>query len=352
MNSIPDLHDPHAAARAAHLRYVSDHKPGITRTGQPGAFAYLDPDGHEIKDGPTLDRIRALGIPPAYRDVWICPLANGHLQFTGKDARGRKQYRYHAEWRAVRDAAKYDRMLAFGAALPKIRARVEVDLAQPGLTRTKLLAVVVRLLEKTCIRVGNEEYAQTNDSYGLTTMLAKHVAVHGAEIRFRFRGKSGKEHDVALADKRVAGVLKKCLGLPGEELFQYQAPDGTLHDLHSDDVNAYLHEISSEAFTAKDFRTWAGTLFCALYLAEAEAAKNKTESKRIVKEAIERVSKHLGNTPAICRKCYVHPQVLAAFDAGAMVLKRVGKTAGPVDTTALSDDEKAVLKFLEGRTVE
>ena len=344
-----DIAAPQLAAKAAHLRYVNDRKPGISRTGKLGAFAYVGPDGHEISEGPTLDRIRALGIPPAYRDVWICPQANGHLQATGFDARGRKQYRYHANWRQVRDAAKYDRMLAFGAALPKIRARVATDLALPGLPRAKLLATVVRLLEKTCIRVGNEEYAASNDSYGLTTMLARHVELHGTAIRFRFRGKSGKDHEVELQDKRVATVLKKCLGLPGEELFQYQAPDGTLHDLHSEDVNAYLHEIAGEEFTAKDFRTWAGTLFCALYLAEGEVAKNKSESKRIVTEAIKRVASHLGNTPAICRKCYVHPGVLAAFDAGAMTLKRVTAKANPVDENALSADEAAVLKFLQGR---
>jgi DNA topoisomerase-1 len=342
-----DLHDPQSAAKAAHLRYVSDHKPGITRTGKPGAFAYFDAQGTEIKAGPDLDRIRALGIPPAYRNVWICPLANGHLQYTGRDARGRKQYRYHAQWRQVRDAAKYDRMLAFGAALPKIRARVAADLARPGLPRAKLLAAVVRLLEKTCIRVGNEEYAASNESYGLTTMLARHVDVSGTAIRFRFRGKSGKQHDVALQDRRVAQVLKKCLGLPGEELFEYLGEDGAPHQIHSDDVNAYLHEIAGEAFTAKDFRTWAGTLFCALYLAESEAAKNKTESKRIATEAIRRVAQHLGNTPAICRKCYVHPGVLEAFEAGALALQRLaGK---PEDAHALSADERAVLRFLAGR---
>jgi DNA topoisomerase-1 len=343
--------DPLAAAKAAHLRYVTDDRPGFTRAKVPGGFAYYDTDGKEILDQAVLARIRALGLPPAYTDVWICPLANGHLQATGRDARGRKQYRYHARWREVRDAAKYDRMLAFGAALPKIRARVDADLRRRELTREKVIAAVVYLLEKTCIRVGNQEYAHDNESYGLTTLLAEHVDVHGKTLRFRFRGKSGKDHDIALHDARAARVIKKCQELPGHELFSYVDPAGTLHRIHSDDVNAWLHEVTGEHFTAKDFRTWAGTILCALVLAESEAATTQAKQKHVIMEAVKRVSQHLGNTPAICRKCYVHPAVIEAFQEGAVTLERVaGKVvAGRGWSAELSGVEAAVLRFLQGR---
>jgi DNA topoisomerase-1 len=334
------------AARAAHLRYVHDDMPGITRSGTPLHFRYHAPDGTRIKDRTTLDRIRALGIPPAYSDVWICPLENGHLQATGKDARGRKQYRYHAAWRAVRDAAKYDRMVAFGEALPAIRARVNSDLARHGLPREKVLATVVYLLEKTCIRIGNDEYAHSNESYGLTTMLNKHVHIAGSKLRFHFKGKSGKRHDIALSDRHVARIVRACQELPGQALFQYLDENGDTHHVHSDDVNAYLKEASGQDFTAKDFRTWAGTLACAQCLAESEAATSVSHGKRIVSEAIKKVAQHLGNTPAICRKCYVHPAIIEAYQTGVLVLtNRSSDTANA--PTDLTTDEKAVLDFLK-----
>lgn len=335
-----------AAARAAHLRYVHDDIPGITRSGTPPHFHYYGPDGKKIKDQATLDRIRALGIPPAYRDVWICPLENGHLQATGKDARGRKQYRYHTAWRAVRDAAKYDRMAAFGEALPTIRARVNSDLAQHGLPRQKVLATVVYLLEKTCIRVGNDEYAHSNESYGLTTMLCRHVHIAGSKLRFHFKGKSGKQHDIALSDPHVARVVRACQELPGQALFQYLDEHTAIHHVHSDDVNAYLKETSGQDFTAKDFRTWAGTVACALCLAEGEPPTSSAHGKRIVSEAIKKVAQHLGNTPAICRKCYVHPAIIEAFQSGVLTLK-VKTSEMTKEATELTPNEKAVLDFLK-----
>ena len=346
------LADPAIAAKAAHLRYVNDAKPGFTRAKAPGGFAYYDVKGEEILDQAVLARIRALGLPPAYTDVWICPIENGHLQATGRDARGRKQYRYHARWREIRDAAKYDRMIAFGDALPRIRARVNADLGKRELSREKVIAAVVYLLEKTCIRVGNDEYAHDNDSYGLTTMLAEHVDVHGNTLRFRFRGKSGKDHDIALHDARAASVIKKCQELPGHELFSYVDHNGTPHHIHSDDVNAYLHEVTGEHFTAKDFRTWAGTILCALVLAESEAATTKAKEKHIIAEAVKRVSQQLGNTPAICRKCYVHPAVIEGFQEGAVKLERAVEEGVAVPhrrSAELSGDEAAVLRFLQRR---
>jgi DNA topoisomerase-1 len=337
-----------AAARAAHLRYVHDDMPGITRTGAPPDFRYRGPDGKLIQDRGTLERIRALDIPPAYQDVWICPLENGHLQATGKDARGRKQYRYHAAWRAVRDAAKYDRMLAFGEALPTIRARVDADLARRGLPREKVLATLVYLLEKTCIRVGNDEYAHSNESYGLTTMLNRHVDIAGSKLRFAFKGKSGKFHDIALSNPRVSRIVRACQELPGQALFQYLDEEGNTHQVHSGDVNAYLQEATGQEFTAKDFRTWAGTLACALCLAEGEAAAGPTQGKRIVAAAIKKVAQHLGNTPAICRKCYVHPAVIEAFHAGTVVRAEVSSEAA-ASATDLSPEEKAVLTFLKAQ---
>jgi len=335
-----------AAARAAHLRYVHDDMPGITRSGEPPHFRYYRPDGKLVKDRATLDRIDALGIPPAYRDVWICLVDNGHLQATGKDARGRKQYRYHPAWRAARDAAKYDRMLAFGEALPTIRARVDADLARQGLPREKVLATVVYLLEKTCIRVGNDEYVYSNRSYGLTTLLNRHVHIAGSKLRFVFKGKSGKKHDIALSSRRVARIVRACQELPGQALFQYLDEKGETHHVHSDDVNAYLKEVTGQEFTAKDFRTWAGTLACALCLAESEAATSATHGKRIVADAIKRVAQRLGNTPAICRKCYVHPAVIEAFQSGSVVHTE-RSVATEATSTDLTPDEKAVLDFLK-----
>ena len=348
MTAPTPLDDAHSAAKAAHLRYVNDDKPGFTRKPDgKGGWRFLDTDGKRITNKETLARIKSLGIPPAYRDVWICPLANGHLQATGRDARGRKQYRYHPRWREIRDAAKYDRMLAFGAMLPAIRRRVDEDLSRRGMPREKVMATIIYLLEKTCIRVGNDEYAHSNQSYGLTTLLNEHVHISGSTLRFRFRGKSGKDHDIALRDAAAARILRKCQDLPGHELFEYTGEDGAVHRVHSEDVNEYLREIAEgEEFSAKDFRTWAGTLFCASYLAESEAAASQSQGKRVVAEAIKRVSQRLGNTPAVCRKCYVHPAVIEAFQEGAAVLDRTVTAHAAPDGFGLNPDEAAVLRFL------
>ncbi len=354
--AVPSATDPSKlAARAAHLRYVHDDKPGITRQGDSrNGFRYTAPDGSAITDPGTLDRIRSLGIPPAYGEVWICPLENGHLQATGKDARGRKQYRYHPRWREIRDASKYHRMLEFGAALPLIRARVDADLRKPGLPRDKVLATIVYLLEKTCIRVGNDEYAHANDSYGLTTLLTNHVDIAGSTLRFRFRGKSGKEHDIALQDRRAAKIVRNLQELPGHELFHYADHEGHAHHLHSDDVNAYLHEASGgQEFTAKDFRTWAGTVFSALYFAEIDPPENLTQEKRLIAEVIKRVAQHLGNTPAICRKCYVHPAIIEGFRRKMKVLERkleIDDAKGE-NHHSLTVQETAVLNFLTEQAI-
>jgi DNA topoisomerase-1 len=329
-----------AAARAARLRYVSDARPGITRRKTASGFRYVGPDGKAVRDAETLARIRALAIPPAWSDVWICPLPNGHLQATGRDARGRKQYRYHARWRAERDETKYARMVSFGHALPAVRKRVEADLALPGLPREKALAAVVRLLDTAHIRVGNEQYARENSHYGLTTLRNRHADVTGATVRFRFTGKSGQRHDVELHDRRVAGVIRKCQELPGQELFEYLA-DGEAHPVHSDDVNAYLREITGEDFTAKDFRTWAGTVLAAEELAARDPAASEAQAKRDIVEAIDSVARALGNTRAVCRKCYVHPLILAAYEQGI----RIESSGHPVD--GLGPEEAGVLAFLE-----
>ena len=258
--------DPVESAIEAGLRYVTDEKPGIRRLRSGKGFRYVRPDGTAVRDEQTLRRIASLVIPPAWTDVWITTDPRGHLQATGRDAKGRKQYRYHPRWRAVRDENKYERMLAFGAAMPTIRARVDADLARPGLPREKVLATVVRLLEATLIRVGNEEYARENRSYGLTTLRNRHVDVHGSELRFEFRGKSGKDHQVSVRDRRLANVIRRLQELPGQEVFQYLDADGARHTIDSDDVNAYLREISGLELSAKDFRTWAGTILCAVAL--------------------------------------------------------------------------------------
>ena len=310
--------DPAESAKMAGLRYVSDQRPGITRTGSAKRFRYVNKDG-PVRDAETLGRIKSLVIPPAWKDVWICPNPNGHLQATGRDARGRKQSRYHPKWREVRDETKYERMMLFGATLPKIRERVEHDLARPGLPREKVLATIVRLMEMTLIRVGNEEYAKENKSYGLTTMRNKHVDVDGATVKFTFQGKSGVKHSVDLKDRRLAKIVARCQDLPGYELFQYVDKDGETHTIDSADVNEYLREISGEHFTAKDFRTWAGTVLACEMLQEFESFGSETEAKRNVVQAIKLVAAKLGNTPSVCRKCYVHPLVLDTYLSGALV---------------------------------
>lgn len=299
------------------LVYSSDLQPGIRRRRRGGGFTYVGPDGRVVKDEDTLARVRKLAIPPAYRDVWICVKANGHLQATGIDARGRKQYRYHPRWRAVRDEDKFQRMLAFGRALPRIHKRINADLRLSGMPRERVLATVVRLLETTLIRIGNVEYAKANRSYGLTTLRNRHVAVRGSVIEFEFRGKHGIAHRITVADPRAAAVVRRCRDLPGQELFEYVDENGVRRDLTSGDVNAYLKEISGEPYTAKDFRTWYATM-TALARLNGREFRTAREAKEIVKDMLNAVSERLGNTPAMCRKCYVHPAVVDAFMAGEL----------------------------------
>jgi DNA topoisomerase I len=343
--------DPAASAQMARLRYVSDATPGIRRKRAGTGFSYRRPDGTLVHDAETLRRIRALAIPPAWTDVWICAIPNGHLQATGRDAKGRKQYRYHPRWRAARDETKYTRLIAFGEALPRIRAQVEKDLKHPGLPREKVLATVVRLLETTLIRVGNEEYVKTNNSYGLTTMRNRHVDVEGAAVRFHFRGKSGIDHRIDINDWRLAAIVTRCKELPGAELFQYIDDDGQRQAIDSGNVNDYLHEITGDDFTAKDFRTWAGTLLAAMALQEFEAFDSEAQAKKNIVQAIERVAARLGNTPSVCRKCYVHPAVLDAYLEGTM-LEAVTQRAEQeiVDTLpGLTPEEGAILALLQQR---
>jgi len=342
---------PEASAREAGLRYVSDENPGIHRKPAKQEFAYVDAAGRRVKDPGELRRIRALVIPPAWTDVWICPRANGHIQATGRDARGRKQYRYHPRWREVRDGVKYERMLDFVRALPRIRRRVERDLGRRTLDREKVLATVVRLLELTLIRVGNEDYARTNQSFGLSTMRNRHVDVRGTTIHFRFRGKAGKKHAIRLADRRLARVVARLQDLPGQRLFQFEAEDGALQDVESGDVNAYLREISGEDFTAKDFRTWAGTVLAAMALHELREFDSDAQAKRNIIAAIERAASQLGNTPAICRKCYVHPGIFESYLDGSLaeVLRERVETRMREKLGVLRPEEAAVLALLRQR---
>ena len=312
------LLQPAACARAAGLRYVSDEGKGISRAPSGDGFRYVSPSGRTLRDPRTLARIRALAIPPAWTDVWICPRDDGHLQATGRDARGRKQYRYHRRWREIRDETKYGRMLAFAKALPKIHRRVARDLRLPGLPQEKALAVVVRLLETSRIRVGNQEYARNNDSFGLTTLRDRQVRVQGATLQFRFRGKSGVKHDVELSDRQLARIVRGMQDLPGYELFQYLDESGQNRRIESTDVNAYLKEIAGDEFTSKDFRTWAGTLHASEALRRMPPPASEAQAKRDVAAAVEQVATALGNTKAVCRKCYIHPAVLEAYTNGTL----------------------------------
>jgi DNA topoisomerase-1 len=345
------LTDPVGAAEEAGLRYVSDDQPGYTRKPRGKGFAYFDTDGKPIRDEQRILRINRLAIPPAYTDVWICPSSNGHLQATGRDARRRKQYRYHELWRETRDENKYDRVVVFGEALPKMRRRVKKDMALPGLPRNKVLATVVQLLERTFIRVGNEEYARENKSFGLTTMRNRHVDVIGSKVHFHFRGKSGIQHEVPFTDRRIAKIISKLQDLPGQELFQYVDDGGEAHNVSSQDVNDYLREISGQDFSAKDFRTWAGTVLAAMALTAVGAFENKTQAQKNAKDAIHAVAKILGNTPAICRKCYVHPIVLEKYLGGESIegLKRRAEETLAESLDDLSSSEAAVLTFLQER---
>jgi DNA topoisomerase-1 len=340
--------DPVAAAKAAGLRYVTDAGPGIRRRRAGEEFIYIGPDGQQIREPEELRRIRSLGIPPAWTDVWICPSPRGHLQATGRDAKGRKQYRYHPLWRAVRDQTKYDRMIAFGEALPRLRARVAHDLALPGLPQEKVLAAVIRLLEATAIRVGNEEYARHNGSFGLTTLRNDHVDVFGATVRFHFRGKSGKRHEVELRDRRLARIIRQCRELPGHELFEYVDRDGKRHDVGSGDVNAYLHQIAGQEFTAKHFRTWDGTLLAIRALREISPSECQTQLKKNIVRAIDAVAAQLGNTRAVCRKYYVHPAVCEAYGDGSLFRELAAAEAAET-IYGLSPEETAVLAFLRHR---
>lgn len=347
-----DTSDPAAVAREAGLRHVSDESPGIRRVKRGRSMSYADADGRPVRDAATLARIKALAIPPAWTDVWICPRPDGHIQATGRDARGRKQYRYHAKWRSVRDEAKYGRTLAFGRSLAKIRRVTRRDLALPGLPRRKVLAAVVRLLETTLIRVGNDEYARTNHSFGLTTMRDRHAEVRGATLQFRFRGKSGVHHTVAIDDRRLAQVVRRCQELPGQELLQYMDEDGQIRDIGSDDVNEYLREVTGQDFTAKDFRTWAGTVLAMIALQEYESFDSQAQARENVVRAIESVASRLGNTPSVCRKCYVHPGILDAYLEGTMLdsLRRASEQMS--HRRGLSADESAVLALLRRRLAE
>ena len=345
------LADPVASAQAAGLRYTTDAEPGIRRRRAGKGVYFIGVDGTPVRDPNELRRIKSLAIPPAWSDVWICPTPNGHLQATGRDAKGRKQYRYHPRWRVVRDETKYDRMIAFGRALPLIRARAEQDMALPGLPRDKVLATVVRLLEMTLIRVGNEEYARANRSFGLTTMRDGHVEVSGTRIEFRFRGKSGRKHVLGVTDRRLARIVQRCRDIPGQELFQYLDDDGQRQTITSADVNDYLRDITGQDFTAKDFRTWAGTVLAAQALQELEEFDSATQARRNVVQAIERVAARLGNTPSICRKCYVHPAVIEAYLDGSILetLKQRVEQEIAESLHALPAEEAAVLAFLQQR---
>ena len=337
--------DPVESAQSAGLRYVSDAQPGIRRKRAGKGFAYVDSDGKTIRDAEQLAKIRSLAIPPAYTDVWICPSPNGHIQATGRDARGRKQYRYHPKWREVRDETKFVRMIAFSEALPRIRERVERDLTLQGLPREKVLATVVRLLECTRIRVGNDEYAKSNRSFGLTTLQDRHVEISGSTLRVEFRGKSGKTHKVDLNDRRLARIVRRCQAVPGEDLFQYLDDDGVRQSVGSGDVNDYIREISGDDFTAKDFRTWAGTLLAVAALSEVGAWTSQRQAKSNVLRAIDGVAEQLNNTRAVCRKYYVHPAVFDAYLAGTM-LKQLQNGTKHAAKAAMTVEEMAVVRLL------
>lgn len=349
--NLGSIVNPQEAAEYAGLVYVNDNEPGIRRLRHGKSFRYVDPRGKPMRDRDVLDRIRRLAIPPAYTDVWICAAAEGHIQATGRDAKGRKQYRYHARFREVRDCTKYEHMLEFAHALPAIRVKIDEHLALRGLPREKVLATIVRLLETTMIRVGNADYAKQNKSYGLTTLKDQHVAVDGAELRFNFKGKSGKQWRLNIRDRRIARVVKASQDLPGQHLFQYLDADGAQREVSSNDINAYLKEISGADVTAKDFRTWSGTVLAAIALSEYEKVDSAAAAKRNVREAIEAVAARLGNTPTVCRKCYIHPEVFESYLSDALVLEARDEAAKTLrdDIAQLRPEEAVVLAFLHKR---
>jgi DNA topoisomerase-1 len=343
--------DAREAARASGLRYANDSRPGFTRHRAGRGFTYRDTDGATIRDPGVLQRIRSLAIPPAWTDVWICPWPNGHLQATGRDAKGRKQYRYHPRWHSDRGTENFGRMVAFAKALPRIRRRCDRDLARRGMPREKVLAAVVRLLEMTLIRVGNDEYARLNRSFGLTTMRGRHARVEGTRIRFRFRGKAGLVHDVGLRDRRLAAIVRRCQELPGQELFAYVDDDGEVRDVASDDVNEYIREASGGDFTAKDFRTWAGTLLAYRALRALQPVDHPPAAKRNVVEAMRRTAARLGNTPTVARGSYVHPAVLEAYLDGSLrgALVDVAEEQEEPPVGADRAEEVAVVRLLRQR---
>jgi DNA topoisomerase I len=346
--------DPDETAQLAGLRYITDALPGIARRRAGKGFRYITPDGTPVKGAATLARIKALVIPPAWKDVWICPSPRGHIQATGRDERGRKQYIYHQDWREVRDATKYARLAAFGACLPRIRRQVADDLARPGLPHDKVMAAIVELLDRTRIRIGNEAYTRANKSYGLTTMRQRQVEIDGTRIQFEFRGKSGKHHLVELHDRRLARILKRCEELPGYELFQYLDEQGERHPVDAADVNAYLLQISGERFTAKDFRTWGGTVAVATALGAMGPAESETQAAKNITEAIKEAARELGNTPTVCRKAYVHPAILDAYKTGRLPTDDVDGAAHAAyhakssESHGLDEDERIVLSILTG----
>jgi DNA topoisomerase-1 len=341
--------DPVEAAKAAHLRYVnaSELAAGITRRKSGKGFSYVDEQGKAIHDEKTLARIRSLAIPPAWTNVWICPTENGHIQAVGRDAKGRKQYRYHPRWRKTRDETKYHRMLDFGKALPKMREQMERDLKLSGLPRVKVLALVISLLETTYIRIGNAEYARNNKHFGLTTLKDKHVEIDGATVTFEFIGKSGKRQSVELHDRRFAALVRRCKELPGQDLFQYMDEAGQHQHITSTDVNAYLHDISGQDFTAKDFRTWGGTALSVLVLQEIGPAESETQAKKNIAEAVRQVAEQLGNTPAVCSKYYMHPAVTAAYADGSLFEVLTAEAKKKDSPNALRFEERVVMKLLK-----
>jgi DNA topoisomerase-1 len=341
--------DPVHSARSAGLRYTTDRRPGLRRTRKGKHFGYLGCDGKPVRSREELQRIRALVIPPAWTDVWICTDPLGHLQATGRDARGRKQYRYHPKWRQMRDDTKYYRLIGFAQTLPAIRRRTAADLRDAKLSREKVLATVVALLERTLIRVGNDEYAKQNRSFGLTTLRDGHVKVKGGRVRFTFRGKSGIEHEIDLNDWRLAQIVRQCRDIPGYDLFQYYDENGARHAIGSGDVNAYLKEITGEDYTSKDFRTWAGTVLAAQLLRDCAECRSQTQAKKDIVRAVERVATKLGNTKAVCRKCYIHPAVLDAYMDGSLVKAMVQRPRRGGRSGALNDSEAAVLAVLQRR---
>ena len=350
--TVHEIVDPEDAAESAGLLYVhDDQEPGITRRRAGTGWSFRNPDGSKVSDAETIARINKLAVPPAYTDVWICASPEGHIQATGRDAKGRKQYRYHAAFREVREGAKYEHVTAFAETLPLIRETVKKHMALHGLVRKKVLATVVYLLETTLIRVGNEDYAKHNESYGLTTLRDPHVDVHGSDLRFEFKGKSNKIWKLKLHDRRVAKIVKACHDLPGQQLFQYVDHDGERHGVTSHDVNAYLREITGRNITAKDFRTWAGTVLAALALNEFGAIDTEAKAKKNVRAAIERVSARLGNTATICRKCYVHPAVLNTYMSGELLLEIKEEVDAELreNLPRLKPEEAAVLALLERR---